>query len=69
MSDTRDSSAGGNEDLDDTIERQMDTTGLTGIMQTLRQHKAAETIAAEVTSTDDEEDSDRPAVLPPDALP
>lgn len=69
MGDTHDSSAGRNDDLDDTIERQIETTGLTGLMQTLRQDKAVEDIVAAETPTEDGDNEHKVVVLPPDALP
>jgi len=68
MSHKHDSSAGGGYDLDETIERQMGTTGLTGVMQTLEQHKAADDVVAAATGPEDEEPGETTVVLPPDAL-
>ena len=68
MSKKRESEADENQDLDETIERQMNTTGVTGVMRTLSEHAAAEEGADDEAEGDDEEFRDT-VVIPPDALP
>ena len=71
MSKKHDAGVDGEDDLDETIERQMDTTGMTGVMRMLRQEEAAEDVATTLTATEDEEE-EADAIklaLPPDVLP
>lgn len=63
MSSKPDSKAGRDQDLDETIERQLNTTGLTGVMQTLWSDAASE--GAENVADEPDEELVDTIVIPP----
>lgn len=68
MSSKPDALAERDQDLDETIERQMSTTGVTGVMRTLRSHAAADGVVDAADEIDDEY-AETIVIPPPDAVP
>jgi len=61
-----DSKADRDQDLDETIERQMNTSGLTGVMQTLKSDSAGEDATRAADEFDDGEFADTLVIPAPE---
>lgn len=66
MSNKPDSKADRGQDLDETIERQINTSGLTGVMQTLTSDAAGEEAARVADEIDDDEFADTLVIPSPE---